>query len=79
MTLKYFPDTDTLYVNLTSKESYESYETSDGVVIDLDSEGKISGFEIENASKNLDFNSFTVDIPFLELKKRQNTYKEHVA
>ncbi len=71
MTLKYFPETDTLYVNLSSKESAESYETSKGVVIDLDEEGLITGLEIENASSGLDFDTFSVDIPFNELRKKQ--------
>ena len=54
MKLSYFPDTDSLYIDLSIKKSAESEEVSTGIVIDYDSEGGICGIDIDNASKKLD-------------------------
>jgi len=37
MKLKYYPDTDSLYIDLSEKPSVSSQEISEGVVIDFDS------------------------------------------
>jgi len=34
MKLNYFPDTDSLYIDLSHKQSTESQEVSEGVVLD---------------------------------------------
>ena len=39
MKLNYYPDTDSLYIELSEKSSIESQEISEGIVIDYDSEG----------------------------------------
>lgn len=41
MKFKYYPDTDSLYIDLSSKTSVESREVSEGVVLDYDSEGNL--------------------------------------
>ena len=38
MKLNYFPDTDSLYIDLSQKPSVESREVSEGVVLDYDAE-----------------------------------------
>ena len=53
MKLNYYPDTDSLYIELSEKSSIESQEISEGIVIDYDSEGNIVGIDIDNASKKL--------------------------
>ncbi|MFQ5963684.1 MAG: DUF2283 domain-containing protein [Candidatus Scalinduaceae bacterium] len=54
MKLNYYPDTDSLYIELVEKKtSVDSREISDGIVMDLDSEGNIIGFDIDNASKKI--------------------------
>lgn len=54
MKLNYYPDTDSLYIELVEeKTSVDSREISEGIVIDLDSEGNIIGFDIDNASKKI--------------------------
>ncbi|ODS31163.1 MAG: hypothetical protein SCARUB_03706 [Candidatus Scalindua rubra] len=54
MKLNYYPDTDSLYIELVEKKtSVDSREISEGIVIDLDSEGNIIGFDIDNASKKI--------------------------
>jgi uncharacterized protein YuzE len=54
MKLSYFKDTDTLYIELRSTTSAYSNELQEGVVLDYDSEDKITGIEIENASSSID-------------------------
>jgi uncharacterized protein YuzE len=52
MKLNYFPETDSLYIDLSEKPSAESREISEGVVLDYDSLGNLVGIDIDNASRN---------------------------
>ena len=54
MKLNYFPDTDTLYIDLSHRPSVESREVSEGVVLDYDAEGNLAGIDIDHASRKLD-------------------------
>ena len=56
MKFKYYPETDSLYIDLSSKPSVESREVSEGVVLDYDSEGNLVGIDIDNASKKIELN-----------------------
>ena len=62
MKLSYYPDTDSLYIDLSEKPSAESREISEGVVLDYDAEGNLVGIDIDNASKK-------VQLKELSLKK----------
>ena len=50
MKLNYYPETDSLYIDLSEKTSVESKEISEGVVLDYDASGSIVGIDIDNAS-----------------------------
>jgi uncharacterized protein YuzE len=52
--LNYYPDTDSLYIDLSSKPSAESREVSEGIVLDYDADGNLVGIDIDNASHKLD-------------------------
>ena len=54
MKLSYYPDTDSLYIDLSVKPNVESREVSNGVVLDYDSDGNLVGIDIDNASRKLD-------------------------
>lgn len=54
MKLNYYPDTDSLYIDLSAKPSAESREVSEGVVLDYDEDGNLAGIDIDNASRKLD-------------------------
>jgi uncharacterized protein YuzE len=54
MKLDYFPDTDSLYIELAAHTSVESREVSDGIVLDYDSHGNLVGIDIDNASTKVD-------------------------
>jgi uncharacterized protein YuzE len=50
MKLNYYPETDSLYIDLSEKTSVESKEISVGIVLDYDAEGNLVGIDIDNAS-----------------------------
>jgi uncharacterized protein YuzE len=52
--LNYYPDTDSLYIDLSIRPSVESREVSAGVVLDYDQQGNLVGIDIDNASRKLD-------------------------
>jgi len=54
MKLNYFPDTDSLYIDLAQRPSVESQEVSEGVVLDYDGDGNLVGIDIDHASRKLD-------------------------
>ena len=56
MKLRYYPETDSLYIDLSAKVSAESKEVSEGVVLDYDADGNLVGIDIDNASKKLELN-----------------------
>ena len=51
MKIEYFKDTDTLYIDIKETTSVETKEISRGIVLDFDSEGNLTGIEIDNAQK----------------------------
>ncbi len=51
MKIHYYPETDSLYIDLSEKPSADSKEIADGVVVDFDENGAIVGIDIDNASK----------------------------
>lgn len=65
MKLKYYPDTDSLYIDLSDKPSVDSREISEGVVLDYDQSGNVVGIDIDNASKKVDLRELMViKLPF---------------
>ena len=54
MKLKYYRETDSLYIDLSSKPSKESKEISEGIVLDYDVDGNLVGIDIDNASRKID-------------------------
>lgn len=65
MKFNYFPETDTLYIDLADRPSVESDEVSPDVVVDLDAEGNVVGIEIEHASTRVDLENVSfAALPF---------------
>lgn len=61
MKLNYHSDTDSLYIDLSERPSTESMEISEGIVLDYDSEGKLVGIDIDNASQKVDLKKLTLN------------------
>lgn len=60
MKLKYYADTDSLYIDLTEQPSVESREVSEGVVLDYDVSGNLVGIDIDNASQKVQLKELTL-------------------
>ena len=54
MKINYYPETDSLYIDLSHKTSVESREVSEGVFLDYDESGNLVGVDIDHASTKLD-------------------------
>jgi uncharacterized protein YuzE len=61
MRIAYYPDTDSMYIDLSEKPSAESREVSPGVVLDYDEDGNIAGIDIDNASKKLNLKELVLN------------------
>ena len=60
MKLNYYPDTDSLYIDLSHRPSVESREISEGVVLDYDESGHVVGIDIDNASLKVELHELMV-------------------
>jgi len=60
MKLNYYPDTDSLYIDLFERTSVESREISEGVVLDYDEHGNLVGIDIDNASAKVDLHRLII-------------------
>ena len=51
MKFHYYPDTDSLYIDLSEKPSTDSTEVAPGIILDFDENGQLVGIDIDHASK----------------------------
>ena len=62
MKLNYYPETDSLYIDLSGQSSVEkSREISEGIVLDYDAAGNLVGIDIDNASRKVDLKKLTLN------------------
>jgi uncharacterized protein YuzE len=61
MRLHYYPETDSLYIDLNARPSVDSREIADGLVVDFDADGNIVGIDIEHASRKLDLRTLETE------------------
>ncbi len=50
MKIRYFPDTDTLYIALAERDSSSSEAISDNLIVDFDAQGRPVGVTLEHYS-----------------------------
>lgn len=68
MKFHYYPETDSLYIDLTAKTSVDSREVSPGVVLDFDANDDLAGIDIDHASKTVDLSRLDAeDLPVRSL------------
>jgi uncharacterized protein YuzE len=64
MKLHYYPETDSLYIELKNTPGAEAREIVEGLVVDLDAEGNVVGLDIDHASRKLDLSRIeTIALP----------------
>ena len=61
MKINYYPETDSMYIDLSSRTSTESKEISEGIVLDYDKDGKLVGIDIDNASSKMDLSELILN------------------
>lgn len=65
MKFHYYPETDSLYIDLVERPGAESREVVPGVVLDFDGEGRLVGVDIDHASRVVDLSRLeAVHLPF---------------
>jgi uncharacterized protein YuzE len=64
MKLHYYPETDSLYIELKDGPGVETREIVEGLAVDLDAKGEVVGFDIDHASGKLDLSKVeTIALP----------------
>jgi uncharacterized protein YuzE len=61
MKVKYFKDTDTLYIEFCELAISESKDLDENTVLDLDSEGNVCAITFEHASARTDVQQITLE------------------
>ncbi len=69
MKLHYYPETDSLYIELKAEPGAETREVAEGLNVDLDAQGQVVGFDIDGASTRFDLTTLeTFALPFTVIK-----------
>ncbi|HEY2931664.1 MAG TPA: DUF2283 domain-containing protein [Acidobacteriota bacterium] len=61
MKIKYFQDTDTLYIEFRHAEVVETKDLDENTLLDLDGEGNICGITIEHARDRAEIPAFSYE------------------
>jgi len=61
MKIKYFQETDTLYIEFRAVEVDETRDLDENTLLDLDREGNICGITIEHASERAEIPAFSYE------------------
>ena len=74
MKFQYYPETDSLYIDLSDKVETDSQEAAPGVVLDFDAEGHVTGIDIDHASQIVDLSRLEAEsLPFTTLSLSQKS------
>lgn len=66
MKLHYYPDTKSLYIELSPQSAVDAIEVGEGLVADIDAEGRVVGLDIDNATSHIDLSKLeAIDLPVL--------------
>ncbi len=69
MKLHYYPETDSLYIELNAAASTATREIVTGLNVDFDATGAIVGLDIDGAARQFDLTSLeAVDLPLASLR-----------
>jgi uncharacterized protein YuzE len=61
MKIRYFQDTDTLYIELRGVEVAETKDLDENTLLDLDHDGNLCGITIEHARERADIPHFSYE------------------
>jgi uncharacterized protein YuzE len=64
MKLHYYPETDSLYIELSDEAGVNSQEVAPGTVLDFDANGHLVGIDLDRASQFVNLSRFeTISLP----------------
>ena len=69
MTLNYDLATDSLYIDLSTKLNSNSREISEGIVLDYDIDGNMTGIDIDKLSNKVDLDKIILNKVPAELEQ----------
>jgi len=61
MKIKYFQDTDTLYIEFRASDITESKDLDENTLLELDAEGQICAITMEHARERADIPAFSFE------------------
>jgi len=61
MKVRYFADTDTLYIEFRVRDIAESKDLDENIVLDLDADGNVCAITFEHASSRTDIHHVTLE------------------
>ena len=61
MKIRYFADTDTLYIEFREKGIVDTRDLDENTTMDLDAEGNVLALTLEHASKRTDVNQLVLE------------------
>jgi len=65
MKIEYFPETDSLYIDLADRPGSDTREIEEGIIPDIDAQGRAVGIDIDQASKHLNLSTLNLSrLPF---------------
>jgi len=54
MKVRYFPDTDTLWIELQDADIAETRDLDENTLVDVDADGNVCAITVEHASRRMD-------------------------
>ncbi|HYN39275.1 MAG TPA: DUF2283 domain-containing protein [Rhodospirillales bacterium] len=61
MRIRYFEDTDTLYIEFRTAEVTETRDLDENTILDLDSNGQVCAITVEHARERAEFPNFSFE------------------
>lgn len=61
MKIRYFEDTDTLYIEFRDREILETRDLDENTTLDVDAKGNVLALTFEHASKRTDLRHLTLE------------------
>ena len=61
MNIKYFQETDTLYIEFNTNSIVETKELDENTILDLDANGKICALTLEHAKERTNLQKFSFE------------------
>lgn len=61
MKFHYYPETDSLYIDLSNKKGVSTKEINPGIVLDFDENDNLVGIDIDHASKIVDLSKLEAE------------------